>query len=204
MMKKFSIMMFFGLGLTGSAFAYEGVVSVGPTLVVNDPFLKQKGVAVSGEYRPEEFLAVGLDYRLFPDLGDTNWTGLTKQLIEENHVSPDISKRQWVSKATVTIFGLKHSTSTADLAVGFGVGIGFSKTADDLEALDTEASDERAVVTQNQMHPTAGYTLLGEAWWGENGIRFRLENDGYIETVNATVLEMKSPVNVGVEFGRRF
>ena len=204
MMKMICLMMVIGLGLTGSALASEGVVSIGPTVEVNDVFVQRKGVAVSGEYRPKEFLAVGLDYRRFMGGGSDHWSPLTKELIDNLNISPDISTRQWVSKATVTIFGLKHSTSTADLAVGFGVGVGVVKTAEDLEALDAEQSDERAESTELQTHPTAGYSLIGEAWWGDNGVRFRMEVDGYIETVNATTLEMKSPINIGVEYGRRF
>ena len=52
--------------------------------------------------------------------------------------------------------------------------MGMTQTSDDLEALDTEANDERAVVTQNQMHPTTNFGGGARIIFNEN-LAFRLK-----------------------------
>ena len=51
-------------------------------------------------YNLTEIFAVELNLDFSPDLGDTDWKPLTKQLIEENHVSPDISKLTFFGSAS--------------------------------------------------------------------------------------------------------
>jgi hypothetical protein len=62
-----------------------------------------------------------------------------------------------------------------------------------LEALDTEANDTRAVVTQHQMHPTTNFGGGARIIVSES-LAFRVEARSlvYIEAVNATTLEMKN------------
>ena len=166
--------------------------------VANDPFLNRYIVGTGLNYNLTEIFAVELNMDFSPDLGDTDWKPLTKQLIEENHVSPDISKLTYFGSATFLfspIYGkvavVGRNIINFDIFAAFGMGM--TRTSDDLQALDTEATDDRAVVTQHQMHPTTNFGGGARIIFSEN-LAFRAEARSlvYIEAVNATTLEMKN------------
>ena len=70
--------------------------------------------------------------------------------------------------------------------------MGLTQTVDDLEALNA-TQDERAQSTQVQIHPTSNFGAGVRMIFGKN-IAARIEGRSmiYIETVNATTLEMKN------------
>ena len=179
-----------------------GRVEVGPHVggVVNDPFLKRYiGGAYLG-YHFTEVFSGELDFGFAPDLGEADWKPLTKQLKESNRVLPDISKLLLYSTAT---FGF--SPIYGKVAVGqkiiifdiFGVfGMGIVRTADDLDALGVEGSGadaDRAAATQYEIHPTTNMGGGLRVAFNQN-LAVRLEGRSlvYIETVQATTLEMKN------------
>jgi outer membrane beta-barrel protein len=166
--------------------------------VANDPFLNRYIVGTGINYNLTEIFAVELNMDFSPDLGDTDWKPLTTQLIEENHVSPDISKLTYFGSASFLfspIYGkvavVGRNIINFDIFASFGMGM--TRTSDDLEALDTEANDTRAVVTQHQMHPTTNFGGGARIIVSES-LAFRVEARSlvYIEAVNATTLEMKN------------
>jgi hypothetical protein len=161
-------------------------------------------VAVGYGYRPQSNLSLNVDLHFSPDLGEADWKPLTNQLIQENHVSPDISKINYAGRFGLTVFPVEYSTVEVQTKMGFGTSIGVVKTSDDLQALDTESGDDRAVVTQNQMHPCLGFVVTGEVWKGLTGGRLRVDQVMYIETVNATTLEMKNNSVVMIDLMRKF
>jgi hypothetical protein len=59
--------------------------------VANDPFLNRYIVGSGLAYHFTEIFAVEGSFDFSPDLGESDWKPLTKQLVEENNVSPDIS-----------------------------------------------------------------------------------------------------------------
>jgi outer membrane beta-barrel protein len=166
--------------------------------VANDPFLKRKVVGVGLNYNITEIFAIEANFDFAPDLGEADWKPLTKQLIRENHVSPDISKLTYFGSATFLfspIYGkiavMGRKIINFDIFAGFGMGM--THTSDDLQALDTEESDDRAVVTQEQLHPTTNFgggarVIFNESW----ALRLEARSLVYIEAVNATTLEMKN------------
>ena len=166
--------------------------------VANDPFLNRYIVGTGLAYNVTEIFAVEVSFDFAPDLGERDWKPLTKQLVEENHVSPDISKLTYFGSLTFQfspIYG-KVAMSGRDI-INFDIfaafGMGVTRTSDDLEALDTEATDDRAVATQHQMHPTTNFGGGARIIFDEN-LAFRIEGRSlvYIEAVNATTLEMKN------------
>ncbi len=166
--------------------------------VANDPFLNRYIVGTGINYNLTEIFAVEMNMDFSPDLGDTDWKPLTKQLIEENHVSPDISKLTYFGSATFLFSPVYGKVAVVgkriinfDIFAAFGMGV--TRTSDDLEALDTEATDDRAVATQHQMHPTTNFGGGARIIFDEN-LAFRIEGRSlvYIEAVNATTLEMKN------------
>jgi outer membrane beta-barrel protein len=166
--------------------------------VANDPFLNRYIVGAGINYNLTEIFAVEVNMDFSPDLGDADWKPVTKQLIEENHVSPDISKLTYFGSASFLfspIYGkvavVGREIINFDIFGAFGMGM--TRTSESLEALDAEAGNERAVLTQHQMHPTTNFGGGARVIFGEN-LALRLDGRSmvYIETVNATQLEMKN------------
>ena len=132
-----------------------------------------------------------------PDLGDADWKELTKQLVEENSVSPDISKLQALANICFVfspIYGktavLNNKIVLFDLYGKFGMGV--VQTVDDLSALQAE-DDPSAQSTQVQVHPTSNFGAGVRMIFNKN-LAARIEGRSmiYIETIDATTLEMKN------------
>lgn len=166
--------------------------------VANDPFLNRYIAGAGINYNITEIFAVEVNLDFSPDLGDADWKPVTKQLIEENHVSPDISKLTYFGAATFMfspIYGkvavVGREIINFDIFAAFGMGM--TRTSESLEALDAESTNERAVVTQHQVHPTTNFGGGARIIFGENlALRIDGRSMVYIETVNATQLEMKN------------
>ena len=185
------------IGLTATAQASETALYAGLGGVFNDPFLKRNILSAGIQVRPQvrfrdqPTVAFGADAWFAPNIGDTDWKALTKTLIEEMHVSPDISKITFALRANAVIYPGKYTNGSIETKVGIGTSFGFVRTTDDIEALDSTDQNERAVVTQHQIHPCSGLMLVGEIWRDNLGLRLRLDNVAFIEGVNATTLEYK-------------
>jgi outer membrane beta-barrel protein len=165
--------------------------------VANDPFLNRYIVGTGLAYHVTEVFAVEGTFDFAPDLGEGDWKPLTTQLVNENSVSPDISK--------LTMFGsftFQYSPIYGKLAIVgrdiilfdiYGAfGMGFTKTADDLNALQAEG-ETRAMATEFQTHPTTNFGGGLRIIFGESiAARVEARSMVYIETVNATTLEMKN------------
>jgi outer membrane beta-barrel protein len=175
--------------------------------VSNDPFLNRYIFGVGVAYNLTEVFSVEgmVDYS--PDLGTADWKPLTKQLVEENSVSPDISKigafgsfcfifSPIYGKAAV----IGRNIINFDIYGKFGMGM--TQTVDDLSALQAE-EDERAQSTQVQFHPTTNFGAGAKIIFNQN-IAARVETRSmiYIETVNGTTLEMKN--NLLLQFSASF
>jgi len=165
--------------------------------VANDPFLNRYIAGFGIGHHITEIFAVEISADFSPDLEDGDWKPLTKQLVEENRVSPDISKLTYFGTLTFQfspIYGkvavVGREIIAFDIYGNFGMGA--TRTADDLTALQAE-NDPRAQATQYQVHPTTNFGGGLRIGFGSN-IAARVEGRSmvYIETVNATTLEMKN------------
>ena len=164
--------------------------------VTNDPFINRYLAGIGVAYHPTEIFAVEANLGYSPNLGEADWKPLTTQLVEENKVSPDISKL-----TLFTNFGFQFSPIYGKVAlngrriVNFDVfaafGLGLTLTQDDLDALGDDSAE--ALATQNQWHPTTN--IGGGVRVNFNDmIAFRLEGRSlvYIETIASKTLEMKN------------
>ncbi len=165
--------------------------------VANDPFLNRYIVGAGLGYHLTEVFAIEGNFDFAPDLEEGDWKPLTRQLVEENSVSPDISKLTLAGALTFQyspIYGkvavVGNKIILFDLYGAFGVGM--AQTNDDLDALQGEQKDD-AQATATQWHPTTNLGGGLRIIFGEN-IAARIEGRSvvYIETVNATTLEMKN------------
>jgi outer membrane beta-barrel protein len=174
---------------------YEGGVHLG--FVTNDPFINRYMVGGNIAYHLTELLAIEGHFTFSPDFGKGDWRPITTQLVENNRVSPDISK--------IFLLGdinLQFSPIYGKIAVQGGniinfdifgtFGTGVVNTHDDLVALQAE-DDPAAQKTQIQWHPT---TNIGGGFRINFTKNFALRLEGrtaiYIETISSTTLEMKN------------
>jgi outer membrane beta-barrel protein len=166
--------------------------------VGNDPFLNRYIIGTGIGYHLTEVFSVEGMFDFSPDLGTADWKPLTTQLVEENNVSPDISKLQAFGSFCFVFSPLYGKTAILnqkivifDMYGKFGMGV--AQTVDDLSALQKDSTDEAAVSTQVQVHPTANFGAGLRMSFSKN-FAARIEGRSmiYIETIEATTLEMKN------------
>lgn len=177
---------------------YEITPQIG--LVTNDPFVNRYMGGASFTYHVTEIFGIEASGHFSPNLGRSDWKPITRQIVDNNNVQPDISKIQVLGSVN-----FQFSPIHGKLAVGrrniiqfdlFGAfGTGIVQTADDLEALGNDT--EVATLTQAQVHPSLNYggglrVILSQ------GLALRLEGRGlsYIEVLESTTLEMKNNMTV--------
>ena len=165
--------------------------------VTNDPFINRILLGLNFARHFTELFAIELRGTFSPDLGQGDWKPITKQLVLNNKVSPDISKIIWYSTANFQfspIYGKIAVGSSAiinfDIYGLFGVGV--VGTKDDLEALQQEG-DQEAIDTQNQVHFATSFGGGFRIVFSRT-VAARIEGTSliYIETISSTTLEMKN------------
>jgi outer membrane beta-barrel protein len=174
---------------------FEATPSVG--FVTNDPFLNRYIAGVRLGYHLTEIFAIEGELSYSPDLGETDWKPLTTQLVNENNVSPDISKLTLVSNATFQFSPIYGKVALGggniihfDIYGAFGMGV--TQTRDDLRALQAEG-DPIAMATEVQLQPTTNFGGGVRVVFNETlAVRVDGRSLVYIETVNSTTLEMKN------------
>lgn len=172
------------------------VFEVGAASVVNDPFQRVYGpqLGLGMEWTP--WLRTEAAVGWYPDLGVTNYKPLTRQIIEDNNVSPDLSPilSRGVARATLVPFkvdapGLKGS-------IGAEIGIGAVLTNDNLDIIGQE-NDAEALATETEFHAATSFGMVGELRGANHGVVLRLERTSYVETVSG-IEERKNPTWVNV------
>ena len=165
--------------------------------VTNDPFINRYLLGAGISHHLTEVFAIELIGSFSPDFGRGDWKAITEQLVEENQVSPDISKILFYGNVNFQfspIYGkvavMGRTIVNFDVFGSFGTGIVY--TGDDLEALQAQ-EDPAAIATQNQYHPTTNFGGGFRILLNPN-IAVRIEGRSmvYIETVKSTTLEMKN------------
>ncbi|HJN73597.1 MAG TPA: outer membrane beta-barrel domain-containing protein [Myxococcota bacterium] len=174
---------------------FEGMPMV--AFVTNDPFLNRYIAGGRLGYHVTEIFAIEAEIAYSPDLGEADWKPLTKQLVDENHVSPDISKLMLISNMTFQfspIYGkvALRGNNIINFDVYGAFGMGITRTNDDLNALQAE-DDPIALETEVQIHPTTNFGGGARVVFNEFvAVRVDGRSLVYIETVNSTTLEMKN------------
>jgi outer membrane beta-barrel protein len=178
-----------------------GRIEVGPHLgfVTNDPFINRYLIGFNGSYHVTEVLSVELAGTFSPDFGQGDWKPITEQLVNNNNVSPDISKVIWILNGTTQfspIYG-KLAVIGGRIIVFdlYGIfGFGLTGTQDDLDAIQCDGPEnDPCRLTASQIHPTttmgAGFRV---AFNKTVAARIEGRSLSFIETLNGTSLEMKN------------
>lgn len=174
---------------------YEASPHLG--FVTNDPFINRYLVGASFAYHVTEIFGVEVSGTFSPTFGELDYKPITKQIINENQVTPDISRIQFYVNGNFQfspIYG-KVALGAGRIIVFdlFGIfGTGVVNTNDDLEALQ-KTEDPAAIATQVQFHPTLNFGGGIRVIFSET-FALRVEGRGlsYIEVLESTTLEMKN------------
>ncbi len=172
-------------------------VGLGAGFVTNDPFINRYLLVPSFTYHVTEIFGIEIQGAFSPDFGELDYKPITTQIINENSVTPDISKIQFYGN-----LNFQYSPIYGKVAVGsnriivfdlFGVfGTGVVNTVDDLAALQKEG-EITAIATEVQYHPTLNFGGGARVIFSE-AFAIRVEGRGlsYIEVLESTTLEMKN------------
>ncbi len=175
-------------------------ISAGVTPVFNDPFLAEVPFRITAEVAANDWVVLELAGGGVPF---TKVSPLTQQIINENQVTPDVSRMTWHVHGAMRVNPLVGTLGAHTVRLGAYVGLGAVGTKDDLrfsQAVGNPAAEE----TEVQAHPAAVVGLLAEV--GGNHLRFRarLHSQTHVETYESTVLEMKSAMMFGPEVAWAF
>ena len=182
-----------------------GRYEVGPQIgfVTNDPFLNRYILGVSLDYHVTEIFAVEVQVDYSPILGqegndnDPDWKPLTKQILDFNSVSPDISKLDAMGSVALAFAPIYGKAAVGRNIIAFDIfgafGLGAIHTQDDYAALQVDKNDEDYLSTASEWHPTTVISGGARVAFSES-VAARLEGKAtsYIETINGGTLEMKN------------
>jgi outer membrane beta-barrel protein len=180
---------------------HEGAIGAG--FVTNDPFINRYMLNSSYTYHVTEIFGVEFMGAYAFDFGQKDWKAITKQIVTENQVTPDISKIGAMGAMSFTfspIYGkvavMGRNIVNFDIYASFGSGV--VATNDDLEALQ-KPDVPIAVNTQKQLHPTLNYgggirMIFNPSF----ALRVDARGQSFIEVLESTTLEMKNNMTVAV------
>lgn len=190
------------IGAVAAAPSMELSSGVGASWTVNDPFVKRRGVDLSGQILLQDMLVVRLHGGWMPALDGRDLTRLTTQLGQDFGIQPDVSRIVARADASVGILPFQYERGRVTTRAGFTVSGGVVRTKDDLSVLQAQG-DPMAEATADQWHATGGAGVQAELWWSVIGVRLRAERAFYTEVVFSTTLETKQPRFVGLELALR-
>lgn len=180
---------------------YEFAITGGA--VTNDPFLIQYLAQISGAYHITEILAIEATaaYSPFtqPSCSDTvegvppncpDFRQVTRQIIEFNEVTPDISRIATMLGANVMFSPIYGKVASGNGVINFDIfgvlGTGAVLTFDDVLLTGTEARPD-------QWRPMVNYGGGARVIFGQNfAVRVEGRGASYIETLSGATLEMKN------------
>jgi len=183
------------LALCGSAFGAMVMGTVGAEVETRDPYMNHAGIHLGSEYWPTPWASIGVAAAVYPV---ADWSSLTEQLVNNNHVSPHLSEMKLRVQPTVRVSPFRIEAGGIPISTGVHVGLGSIRTSDDLEALQQQG-DEYAEETANEWHLSSVMGLSSTIGGGALRGRVRVERIQYVETISSVTLESKRPVFWGLD-----
>lgn len=186
------------LWLMVPAHAASFALSGGPTGVVNDPFVFRRGLGVNFEMAANRNLGLEARVAYYGTFGTGDWKPITKQIVNENEVSPDLSYLICPAHIGGRLTPIHGYLGPYRMSLGAVVGLGASQTFDDLVMVGQE-ENEAAIATQSQWHPTTVFGLLASVEGDRAGLRMRAMRLTYIEVRESTTFQMKGTLVLAPE-----
>lgn len=171
--------------------------TLGAEVVADDPFLTRRGLRTELQLRPLRYAAVSVGVAGYPILGDADYTALTRQLIEENQLSPELSRVAGAGLAAVHALPLVAEAGGVRSAVGLFAGAAAVHTVDDLSLVQVDSP--AAIERERQVHAAFCWGVTADASHGPVGFRARLEEWRYREQFADTDARRR-PLWFGADF----
>jgi outer membrane beta-barrel protein len=166
-------------------------------IITNDPFIRRILFGMNVGYHITEIFQLELQGSFSPDFNEGDWKAVTRQILSDNQVSPEISRM--MGHATVNfnfspLYGkvatLGRNSIIFDIYLTAGAGVAF--TEDDIELIQ-KVGDPLAEATKSQVHPTISFGGgLRVAFTKTFGLRFEVRSISYINALESTQLELKN------------
>jgi len=160
---------------------------VGPSYqqTINDPFVVARGVGATLAVQPlsrAPWLGLSLSGYLDPDLGHASWSELTRKLVDDMQVAPDLSPIRQHGELRLELTPFRQDLGAWKASAGGQVGLGLFHTEDDLELIGVTPSEAPAG-TVSEWHPAPVYGLQAGIQRGSWQGRLLLERAPYEEHV---------------------
>ena len=175
----------------------------GPSALINDPFVGLYGLnaTVSLHHAPHFGSMVGGS--IYFNHGEASWKPLTRQLVEKNKVSPDISTLKVHGFGAIFVEPLQSTQGDLSTSIGAYAGIGFAATQDDLDALGDDSVE--AQTTAKQTHPAGVFGIYTDLLVTPSAqFRMKAHTVTFVETIASKTLEKKNQIYLSVEYGLSF
>lgn len=183
-----------------AATASAAELSFGTGLDINDIFITQTNLRLGASQPLMRHVRGRVDTTFSLDFGQADWTRLTKELVNEASVSPDISKRRVGATASLVIEPFRGEVGGLWTSFSFLAGAGIQSTVDDLDALQTDSTDEQAMATRKQVHPAAIHGWTVTVFPSSSvGLGLTFDTITYMETIRATTTEMKGYRSISLD-----
>ena len=115
------------------SYAIQLLFLSGLELVANDPFVARWGPTMAVEVRPRPWFGIQAAGGYYPQLGESDWSPLLQQLVQENQVTPSLSRITSRERLTVQWIPVQTAFEGVHSEVGLFMGGGLTQTVDDLE-----------------------------------------------------------------------
>jgi hypothetical protein len=175
-------------------------LQIGPSALVGDPFLRQFGIQGTATVPLTDHYGVLFGTGIYFGHGQDAWSPLTKQLVEKNKVSPDMSGLGLSGYSALYVEPAHFSDGDLSASIGAYAGVGFVNTQDDLEALGDDSLEAQA--TANETHPAGIWGMYTDLYFTPTThMRLRAHQINYVEVIASKTLEVKTSLFLGAEIG---
>lgn len=189
------------LMLLTSSWAAEPVsvgLSAGLEYNASDPWVRTVGGRLSAHVRPVPWIGGAVVTGFAPNFGTAGWTSLTKEIVNENNVSPDISTIQTQGRLMAEVVPVRSRVGRVEANLVFGLGGGVVHTRDDVEALQAQG-DPVAEAVASQIHPVWAWGVATEIRRDRFGGRVRVDQLRYREQIEDHPPMSMRPLWVGLD-----
>ena len=173
--------------------SFADQAEVGVSFIANDPFIRQKSISLAYGGSLSNHVVYQLNANYFLDLGSADYTPVSRFLMDNLSVAPDMSKLDWNTFLSVGIEPLNFSFDNIRSCFGVMIGAGVIQTKDDMDSVQADEEDVRFLSTQIQTHPLAVWTMYSSINFENWGISFHFDAYNYLEGILGAYTENKNP-----------
>ena len=159
--------------------------STGFEWVANNPFVHQRGLRTALMVEATPWLSSYLSVGVSPNFGEADWTALTRELVDNNRIAPDISRiasRGMLMTRWMPI----HTQGKVSSTLGLATGVGLVHTVDDLAIIQSQDRPQYQT-SARQLHLGNAWSIDAEVRRENLGFRVRYDLSSFRERIGPTL-----------------